>query len=673
MGKGIGHSVTLDEASSWAGALRRKRRIKWCGSITLIVLLAIYLWFARRWGDLGIREGVPYLNAGDFVWLFYPSPRLFMAILGSLGFVIWLVLARPRSWQPMRPMTRFIATGMVLSWTGYLVVAQRLSVPYVDPLGVITILAVGFIVAYILANPNDSPTILERAGNWLAEPPRWFVWTVALGGGAAMALMGWVLIFDRYPVFLDSYSQIAQARILIQGNWVLDIPQSLANVIAFPAGTETVPIYSQYPPGHILLLTIPMILGLPVWMISFVTAVGMVGLTTLIAYRLGRAPSGLLAAVLIIGGSWYVVVSATMMNHTSTAFCLTGAAACFMPWLRRGECRRNARFWLGSMALGGFLLGWAVITRPMTGLAHAIAWTGIWLTLMWRAWLHRRRGAPISRQPERRPLTLCLGLGMVTMGLVFPAATFLYYNTQTTGNPFVMPYQTVNPDRHQLGFNPNPVEGKFGPREMTGRLVTHFMSFNRWMYGWAIGSLTALAIWGWRTRLRLPERLILLIIVTQFLLYGSYHRLDQLLGSRFLYEIFPFVTILAALGLGPILGRGGWRAGTIWIVVLMLAVGGLSRSIPFWKHRFSRSVTFNRLLDEVMVRPQLNNAPTVLVVHDPLDVFMPRYFPPLPGERPIWFILARKADQARRLPELTGYQWFRLDPTGRNLERLDPP
>ena len=387
----------------------------------------------------------------------------------------------------------------------------------------------------------------------------------------------------------------------------------------------------------------------------------------------GRA-AGRAAMLLLIGSPFYMAVSGSAMNHASAALALTAAALCLMPI---GPVRSPHRLrWIA--VAGGLCLGWAVTIRPLTGLVHALVWAAVWVGMMIRAqgaerkaklWCGHHACKKQSAKDEKRDLSPHDDLKSairnpqsaivwVCVGLILPAAIFLFYNWKTTGHPLHMGYQANNPAMHRLGFR---AEGPYPymPLDAIHNLVANLMSLGTILFGWAIGSVVVLAIWWTRTRLSRGERILAALCVAQTVAYTLYHFHDLFMGPRFLYEIVPFLAVLAAMGLAPLLRSGGRRAGVVWLLVAMFALGGVGHGLDFWCNKYAGAVNMHDRLDRFVhsLGPRLDR-PTAIVVPKPFDEMVGRYFPAPRRAEPVWFVVKDREADARRLPELRDAQWI---------------
>ena len=547
-----------------------------------------------------------------------------------------------------------LAGSLVLFLAFWVPLNVHQHVPTPDGPMTFMVAVAALLAGYVLFHPGEDPTPAERLGRALARGGGLKTCAVLALAAGAVAVLSWRGVYGGHPIITDSQSQIAQARLLLTGHWRLDVSQTLRDVIAFPYAIAQVPSYAQYPPGYILTLVPVLGLGLPAQTIDILAAAATVALTALLARRVAGRAAAIAAGLLMLGSPFFLLMSGSGMNHTLTAFLLTACACCLLPLLSREADDASARARRGLALAGGFCLGWAVMTRPITGLAHGLVWGGVWLGLLAEPWLRAQGAARRSR------LRALLGRGgWIALGLLVPAAIFLYYNTRTTGHPLRLGYQVSNPGLHRLGFHwSGPY--RFTPLDALHHLAASGFALNGCLFGWACGSATPLLFWWLRTRLRRRERIVLALILTQGLLYTLYQFFDLLLGPRFLYELLPFLAVLAAAGLAPLLRRGGRAGATLWLVLILLSTFGGFEGYDWWSHKLSLIVTHHQRLESFIQAHLPLPQPTVILLPATYDEMVGRHVPALRGETPLWFILQSRAAQARRLPELAGYQWLQF-------------
>ena len=371
------------------------------------------------------------------------------------------------------------------------------------------------------------------------------LWMTGAGGlvAAAAAFVSHA-VFGRIPHVQDSVAQLFQARIFASGRlWAPSPP--LPEFFAYPHVINDGRWYAQYPPGHALLLTPGVWLGVP-WLINPLLA----GLGTAAVYLLAREVYdrrvASWAALLALLSPFLIFMAGGMMSHVG-AFCLLTLHA----WLLLRAVRTGG---VGSGVAAGACLAGAVLVRPYAALAGAaplVLWAGVRVL--------RGGGA------ARRAVWCAVGGGLA--GLLL----YALYNWGTTGAPWRPGYIELYGPEHGLGFG----QGSWGPPHTLARGLTAahrtLSALNAQLFLWPLSSLwpVALALLPVMARRapaprgveppqeqpsgggRLPGRRFLLAAVPGALLaaYVFYWYHDFCFGPRYVYDALGPLLVLAAAGL----------------------------------------------------------------------------------------------------------------------------
>lgn len=164
------------------------------------------------------------------------------------------------------------------------------------------------------------------------------------------------------PIIHDESSYLLQAEIFARGRWTVPSPPIPAffeqpHVQVVPA------VASKYPPGHALILSIGVLVGLPALMPLLITAVT-AALLFALAARLANAWVALLTWTFWISAPIVMQFQPSYFSELTTALLILASWWALLEW-RETRHRR----WLLVLA---FVVGWGAITRPLTMLAVAI-------------------------------------------------------------------------------------------------------------------------------------------------------------------------------------------------------------------------------------------------------------------------------------------------------------
>ncbi len=241
-------------------------------------------------------------------------------------------------------------------------------------------------------------------------------------------------VFEHLPHLEDELAYQFQARVLARGDLVIDSPQN--------AGAFWKPFvvdrgghrFGKYPLGWPAQLAIGEILGAP-WMVNAWLA----ALTTALMYSLGSAifnrDTGLIAAALTASSPIALLLSGTLMGHTS-ALCFS-VLLLYAAW--RMERSKHAVRW-GVVA--GIALGMIIANRPMSGIALGlplIVWKGGRFLALLAAEIRRSEVQPRFRQ-TRAMLWPLVVMSVITLLI---AATIPLFSAVAVGDPTVNLYTQV--------------------------------------------------------------------------------------------------------------------------------------------------------------------------------------------------------------------------------------
>lgn len=606
-------------------------------SIPLLLIPVYIVWLLLRGDYVRVPTGGTQLLIDNYYWLVPSGRRLVGYTIGAVIFFILAGRILPAKWWPTNRWARMVVTTIML-W------------------GLFTILfhAIVGLPPTVLYLFLVLPVSAAIAGWFLSAIPwveRWRGIKTLNGLGGWVPVLGAAFVLG--PLFLyinhvyqwqvivgDSHSQISQARLLATGSLVHDIPQGLRDVIHIVYSVKSVPSYSMYPPGHIL-LHVPLILaGLPVQSLNVIASALMV---LLVGVILRKRYGSLVASVgmLILACSpFFLIMGAEAMNHATCALMLL-----LVFWLVLLSPRDGGlpRPW--ALLLAGVCLGWAFITRPLTAVSHGMFWTGFLVLTMWRT----------GGVGER--LTVVRLAGWTLLGGLIPILVGAVYNFGTTGHPLRFGYTVHADDVVTLGFGvdrPHP----YTPLDAIQRLAASLTSLQFQMTGWIIGSWVLLLVWWKGTRLKGIEGPMLLLVILQCGIYMLYHYHDLMVGPRFYFEIFPFLVMLGAIGLAPVLRRGGSRGILVLLVVIVLCAGGLRDGMRYWENRYALMVGRNAIVHDMVSHHVSEGGVYVFPFNDAEGVSSGRFFPALAGEPEVWFVRREKLDTALKRPELQPATWI---------------
>ncbi len=365
-------------------------------------------------------------------------------------------------------------------------------------------------------------------------------------------------VFEAMPHLEDEFANLYQAKVFASGRFIAQAPdhsKSFFVPFTIDMGGRR---FSKYPPGYSLALASGVWIGQP-WLVNaLAAALGILGV-----YLLGRdlfgAKTGLLAAVLGVISPMYVILSGTLLSHPITLTALVFFAWAFLRARRPEEPRAVAY----SVAAGA-LLGWAVITRPLTALGIGLPFALLGLSDVIRA--------PRGALPR-------YALMLIPFGLVL--SILFLYNHAASGSAWNNLY-TLYWEYDTIGFGPHL--GTAGDGHTMGDALNNtsisLPRFGVVLLGWPslagvplVGLVLVLAL-SWPPRSRTEWALLLppLALIAAYMLYWT--TITGIYGTRYYSEAMPFLWILVARALLKMEKRA-WLRRTIMVALPLLIAWGI--------------------------------------------------------------------------------------------------
>ena len=330
-------------------------------------------------------------------------------------------------------------------------------------------------------------------------------------------------VLDHIPHILDSIAQLFHAKIFRTGNLFAPLPPhkeffDYAHVI------NDVKWYSQYPPGHSLLLMMGLFVGAP-WLIGpLLGTLSLFLFYFLVKGIYGDQQTTYLSYLLLLFSPFFLFMSSSHMNHNSTMFFIV----LFLYFYSRMFSSNSSTHAL----ISGLSLGYAINIRPLT--AVAIGFPFICNLIIYA---YKKR-----KMKTRKVLIFFAGLFLMVLLL-------LLYNDLTNGSPFLFGYQKKY---DALGFFGNFQGGPPLPHTLKGGVINtsnNLIGLNQYLFEWPIPSLIFILIlfsipirknrWDW---------LFFYSSLSLVICYFFYYHQDYIYGPRFYYSLTPFMIVLTVRG-----------------------------------------------------------------------------------------------------------------------------
>jgi hypothetical protein len=417
---------------------------------------------------------------------------------------------------------------------------------------------VGVVAARRRAAGHEAPHPTASAVQWeqattrglTSVPGHVWVWGCALFAGLASAGVGRLLLQQR-PTLIDEFVQLRHARILRSGalteSWPLDAAfRNSANGFWNADGWTSI-----YPPGHTAILAAAEKIGLLSW-VGPVLVAATVGLTAALVLRLldDRPTTARVAAAAVALSPFVWGIGAGYLSHTS--------AACAVALALWAAVRAVDEQWTWAI-LTGVAAGWAVTSRPLTGVALAcLLPAGYWAV---RAWARQTSAGPrLVGSDDYGPEATFDGRALATRigAAVAGGMPFLlglaWWNYETTGAPLRFGYFAAFGPAHQLGLHTDPWGNEYGLTQAVGYAGSDLTALGQHLFETPIPAVAAIGLWLLVRGKPIPgSGLLVSWALAAVIANGLYWHHGLHMGPRMLYESGPAwlaLTVLAAVGLG---------------------------------------------------------------------------------------------------------------------------
>ncbi|MEP0823090.1 MAG: glycosyltransferase family 39 protein [Ignavibacterium sp.] len=405
--------------------------------------------------------------------------------------------------------------------------------------------------------PDWLSAIFRRARHLVLESSRLrFLISVFFVSLAATISVS-IFVFDRIPHVQDSIAQLFHAKMLAQGYLSVPAPPA-AEFFEFLQMILRDRWFSQYPPGHLILLSAGVIAGVP-WLVNPLFGSFSLVLLYGIGVQLWDERVGRVAALLGLLSPFLLFMSSEFMNHTTALFFYLS----FIYFIFRAIEGNGVR----DGILSGLSLGWLVMTRPYSAAALAAPFLLYGVVLVIR----------------KKPPGYRAAAGFVPAFSVM-LALLLLFNWATTGHPLVFGFQSLWGSRVNPGFFEVNAGQVHTPLKGLEQTMANFIGFNKYLFEWPVPSLLFVAVLFGMRRMRMKE---LLLVASGGLLAGAYLLYwfqDWCFGPRFLFEASGPAILLTAVAIVEIpplvnerlrhpIALETIRMSTAGVVVILFAMG----------------------------------------------------------------------------------------------------
>lgn len=444
----------------------------------------------------------------------------------GLGLIVWLVVARRKqlglvpvsiavllaiSLAPIRPRAAGVVLNLLLGGLGTALLLFGLARTRLTPW---------------------AETLCRRAYRRLGLLPRGVFALALFAFVLVVCLLGSHFVLGRIPHVVDAVDQLFHAKILLSGATWAPAPEPggffhMAHMIR-----EGGRWYSQYPPGHSLLLALGLLARVP-WTVNPLFA----ALSILLLYGIGREiydeKTARWAALCGALSPFVWIMGSSFMNHTTTMFFFCLFLFGYARLLRRGRPI--------DAGLAGLALGCGLCIRPWTTVALALPFAIHAIVRLMRS--ERSRFAP--------------GLVVLLLVLAIPLGGLLAFNQSTNGDPLTFGYEVAHGTNTLPGFGHTGLEGRdrvHSPYWGLAYTLNNLNVLNQYLFGWPWPSLLLPLIGLIGFRRSSWDVLLAASVAALLLAYFLYWYHDWAYGPRFLYSAVAPLALLSGRALAAIPG-----------------------------------------------------------------------------------------------------------------------
>jgi len=377
-------------------------------------------------------------------------------------------------------------------------------------------------------------------------------------------------VFGHIPRVHDEIDYIFQAKIFKSGRLFVSSPCAKES-FDFPHIINNGRWYSQYTPGYPLLLLLGLLIQAP-WIINPLLG----SLSIFVFYFIGKEiydkNTGILASILGAASIWLLLMSSTMMSHTSGLF-FTSLFILFLFRSVKSPSPANGLF-------AGIGLGMTFLIHSYNAVLISIPFLAYFVLNLFKNFRKRLKNA-----------------AAFALATLFFVSVLLAYNQMTNGHPLKMGYIVRYGESHGLGFGRTgyagiPHTSYLGSFQIKGNLE----ALNKYLFGWPGSSFLALLPLLWVNRIRREKTKKDLLLAAAFLclLLGMYFYWGTyvFIGARMFFEAAPLLVLLSAHGIAeaPDLLSSGFKRLTLLKAKKIIAAALIALTAFAFFIRFPRWV-----------------------------------------------------------------------------------
>lgn len=324
------------------------------------------------------------------------------------------------------------------------------------------------------------------------------------------------------PHVQDNIDQLFHAKIFLSGH--LTVPShEHKEFFDFTHNINNGKWYSEYPPGHTLMLMLGLILNAP-WIINpFLGSVSVV-LFYLIGKSLFDETTGRLASLLGGFSPFVIIMSSGFFSHNTSLFFTALFALFFFRTIRTSK--------FSDSLIAGLSLGICLNARILTaiGIGLPYAFYAVYLMLT-----------------KTRVYILCFMVMLA--GFLMMVGVLASFNYLTNGHPMLTGYEVLWGSDHNPGFGHSAWGEPHTPKRGLIQNLNNLNALNKYLFEWCIPSTFFVMLFFAGGRRTQWDYLLIASVFSLSFVYFFYWYQGWCFGPRFMYESTCPLILLTARGI----------------------------------------------------------------------------------------------------------------------------